>query len=819
MSLLSQKKGERLGLRLADRSLTIYIYIITGGVGSLLAWFLIQRSLPLNEQQAKEYYQALQIAEQKVFKLDKELIKFQYSHSDNSLNSQLTDTKTAIKSLQTIPSFYSQAEENILNTNLEAQIELLTSQSKLLEQIQNAEAKLSEACLDIAQLKNELIANPKLLSNYLLSNSELTTITNQSLDIAIAYCHNVNNDLALTIESKIKNIDILLRQKKLNQDQFIFTKLRDYSQTIIQQKQKINNLFSQIELITLQEQLGEIEVNYLKQYQNSLVIINRYRLLSGLFLLFVLVFVAYKIISNLAKTNRSIVKILEGFTQELETKVEQRTAQLEASIQNTEAALAQAQNANKAKSRFLANMSHELRTPLNAILGFTQLMCRDTSMEQEHQENLKIINRSGEHLLKLINDILEMSKIEVGQITFNETKFDLHMMLNSLEEMLQLKAKAKNLALIFKIANNVPKFIYTDEGKLRQIIINLLGNALKFTTQGSITLTVRLENNTELVKDKIDFLFSDTYSLYFAVEDTGAGIEPEEMDQLFSPFEQTKIGRISNEGTGLGLSICQKFVELMGGELKVKSTVGQGSIFSFNILVKIKDIAIIETIEPTPRETKKILGLAPNQPQYRILAVDDVAPSRLLLNKLLSGIGFEVREASNGQEAVQLWQEWYPDLIFMDMRMPVIDGYEATKQIKSQPQGEKTIIIALTASAFEEERVVILAAGCDDFMRKPFYETELLEKIGQYLNVNYLYEEQIESLTTTQLPLAELTPENLTVMSLEWRSQLYAAAAKVDNQEILQLLAEIPDEYESLAKGLENLVEQFRCDKIIDLTK
>jgi signal transduction histidine kinase/DNA-binding response OmpR family regulator len=610
-----------------------------------------------------------------------------------------------------------------------------------------------------------------------------------------------------------------LKQNKSIQDQFIIAKLIDYGKAIIQQKQEINDLFKQISLSDLQIQLESLESGYLEQYQSSIARINKYRLLSSLLFLLVVFFVIYKIINNLATTNRSIVKVLENFTQELESKVEQRTAQLEASIQNTEAALAQAQNANKAKSRFLANMSHELRTPLNAILGFTQLMCRDTSMEQEHQENLKIINRSGEHLLKLINDILEMSKIEVGQITFNETRFDLHTMLKSLEEMLQLKAKAKNLALIFQIANNVPRFIKTDEGKLRQIIINLLGNALKFTSQGSINLTVKLEENNKLVKDKIDFLFSDTYSLYFAVEDTGPGIEAEEMEQLFSPFEQTKIGRISNEGTGLGLSICQKFVELMGGELKVQSTVGQGSIFAFNILIKIKDTEIIETIEQIPQENKKVICLAPNQPKYRILAVDDVAPSRLLLKKLLSEIGFEVQEAGNGLETVQLWQEWHPDLILMDMRMPVMDGYEATKQIKSQPQGEKTIIIALTASAFEEERVEILAAGCDDFMRKPFYETELLEKIGQHLNVNYLYQEQVESSTTAQLSLAELTPENLTVMSLEWRSQLYEAAAKVDNQEILQLLAEIPQEYEALAKGLENLVEQFRCDKIIDLTK
>jgi signal transduction histidine kinase/CheY-like chemotaxis protein len=813
LSLLSQKK--------AEGSLKIYIYIITGGVGSLLAFFLLQRSLPINKQQAKEYYQAVQIAEQAILELDKELIKFQYSHvqPNNSLNLQLTNTKKAISNLQSIPSFYSQAEANILNSKLETQIELLSSQSKLIEQQQVANAKLEQACVNITQLKDELIANPKLLSSYLLANNELNSLTNEVLNITVTYCHDTDDDLALSIESKIKQLDVSLKQNKSIQDQFIIAKLIDYGKAIIQQKQEINDLFKQISLSDLQIQLESLESGYLEQYQSSIARINKYRLLSSLLFLLVVFFVIYKIINNLATTNRSIVKVLENFTQELESKVEQRTAQLEASIQNTEAALAQAQNANKAKSRFLANMSHELRTPLNAILGFTQLMCRDTSMEQEHQENLKIINRSGEHLLKLINDILEMSKIEVGQITFNETRFDLHTMLKSLEEMLQLKAKAKNLALIFQIANNVPRFIKTDEGKLRQIIINLLGNALKFTSQGSINLTVKLEENNKLVKDKIDFLFSDTYSLYFAVEDTGPGIEAEEMEQLFSPFEQTKIGRISNEGTGLGLSICQKFVELMGGELKVQSTVGQGSIFAFNILIKIKDTEIIETIEQIPQENKKVICLAPNQPKYRILAVDDVAPSRLLLKKLLSEIGFEVQEAGNGLETVQLWQEWHPDLILMDMRMPVMDGYEATKQIKSQPQGEKTIIIALTASAFEEERVEILAAGCDDFMRKPFYETELLEKIGQHLNVNYLYQEQVESSTTAQLSLAELTPENLTVMSLEWRSQLYEAAAKVDNQEILQLLAEIPQEYEALAKGLENLVEQFRCDKIIDLTK
>lgn len=210
--------------------------------------------------------------------------------------------------------------------------------------------------------------------------------------------------------------------------------------------------------------------------------------------------------------------------------------------------------------------------------------------------------------------------------------------------------------------------------------------------------------------------------------------------------------------------------------------------------------------------------MAPNQREYRILAVDDVAASRLLLNKLLTGIGFLVQEAGDGEEAISLWQEWHPDLILMDMRMPIIDGYEATKRIKAQAQGKNTTIIALTASAFEEEKVEILSAGCDDFMRKPFKESELLTKIGQYLNINYLYEEKTAQSQSQEL-LLELTRESLTIMPQQWRLQLYEAAAQVDNQEIFQLLSEIPDDYQSLAKGLADLAEQFRCDKIIDLAK
>ncbi len=799
-----------------------YFYIALGGLGSLLMLFLVRQSLPLNQQQVQEYHQDIQRAKQEIFELEKNLFQSGYANQEFApdLDSQLSDTEAALNRLQNIPDFFGRAEQNVIESQLEVQEILLTSQSKLIERFENAVATLSKSCAYIPKLNAEIRKNPAIIGSDLSSDSQLVALVSNLLEDTGRYCYEVDTQLEAKIESQIRQVNLLLKQKEFIKYQFIVSEFIKNGENIILQKQEIKNLIQQIELDSLNHRLVELESEYFEQYVKSLKKISIYRLFAALLLLLTVILVAYIIINNLAKTNRSIVKVLEGFTQELETKVEQRTSQLEESIQNTEAALTQAQNASKAKSRFLANMSHELRTPLNAILGFTQLMCRDASLSNEQKENIQIINRSGEHLLKLINDILEMSKIEVGQINLNEAKFDLSTMLKSIEEMLRLKAVAKNLSLTFNIAPNVPKYIYTDEGKLRQIAINLLGNALKFTEQGAITLTVELRENTTAAEDNIDFLFSDTYALHFAVQDTGPGIEKEEMEKLFSPFEQTKVGRISNEGTGLGLSICQKFVELMGGKLKVESVVGKGSTFSFEILIKLQDTEVSQVFNDSElEETRRIISLAPNQPEYKILAVDDVPASRLLLRKILTNVGFTVKEAGDGQQALDLWSSWHPDLILMDMRMPVMDGYEATKQIKSQPQGKKTIVIALTASAFEEERVVILSAGCDDFMRKPFYETELLEKISQYLNVDYLYEETVDVVADPPASSEELTKESLAVMSLKWRSQLYEAAAKVDNQEIMQLLEEIPQEYESLARGLENLVEHFRCDKIIDLTE
>ncbi|BAY79369.1 two-component hybrid sensor and regulator (plasmid) [Nostoc linckia NIES-25] len=554
--------------------------------------------------------------------------------------------------------------------------------------------------------------------------------------------------------------------------------------------------------------------------------------------------------SDLRQWKPEEVNIVVQISNQLAVALQQ--AQLLAQMQRQSQALQEAaivaDAANRAKSEFLANMSHELRTPLNAILGFTQLMSHDDALSTEHQQNLAIINRAGEHLLNLINDILEMSKIEAGRMILNLSSFDLIHLLQNLEEMLRFRATSKGLELVFEYTSDLPQVVQADESKLRQVLLNLLGNAIKFTDTGRVLLRVGMGTSDwglgtgdwEAEGKKMHKSFSCTQSpipnpqsLIFEIEDTGCGIAPQEINLLFQAFGQTETGRKSQQGTGLGLAISRKYVQLMGGDISVSSAIGEGSKFSFDI-----QIGLAKASEVHFKQTRRrVSSLAPGQNQYRILVVDDSTDSRLVLIKILRSIGFVVEEAANGQEAIALWEQWQPHLILMDMRMPIMDGYEATKIIKTREIQRRqnilqcfvshshTIIIALTAHAFEEQREAMMAAGCDDFINKPFREEELLEKLQQYLEVQYIYQEQsYQSVNPNQdkaesiLTLTDLAPI-ISTMPPEWLKKIHNAAAQCSDDLILDLIEEIPLKNAALRGFISDLAHNFQFEKIMELTK
>src|SRR5688572_24561125 len=384
------------------------------------------------------------------------------------------------------------------------------------------------------------------------------------------------------------------------------------------------------------------------------------------------------------------------------------------------------QQANRAKSVFLANMSHEIRTPMNAILGFSQLMLRDHDLTPRQCQYLGTINRSGEHLLALINDILEMSKIEAGRTTLNPSTFDLRALLKDLEMMFRVRTDEKRLSLSVELIGDVPQYIVTDINKLRQVFINVLGNAVKFTERGGVTLRVRADRSG-----------ATGPCLRVEVEDTGPGISADEQASLFRHFEQTKTGQQTGTGTGLGLAISREFVRLMGGDITVSSQVGKGSVFVIHLpLTEGEAEAVLSKDKP-----RHVLRLQPGQAACRVLIADDIEDNRQLLAQLLAPVGFEIRLAINGAEAVREFENWRPHLVLMDFRMPVMDGHEAIRQIRALPGGREVKIIAVTASAMDENRLDLMAIGADDFIGKPFREAELFQKIHAHVGVQYLYAE------------------------------------------------------------------------------
>ena len=478
----------------------------------------------------------------------------------------------------------------------------------------------------------------------------------------------------------------------------------------------------------------------------------------------------------------------------LEQKVVERTAELAIAKERAE-------SSNKAKSEFLANMSHELRTPMNAILGFSQLMLRDPSLKQEQREHLQIINRSGTHLLALINEVLEISKIEARRVTLEAVSFDLHELVLDIENMFRVRTNAKGLYLRVEGLDTIPRYIHADESKIRQILINLLGNAVKFTEHGGI-----------IARFTIDEQGDDAVVLRISVEDTGVGIAEEEQDLLFRYFEQTTSGKMTKSGTGLGLAISRDYIRLMGGDISVVSHPGLGSTFTCVLPVRMVTDSSVRGLVPR----LQVLKLEPGIVSPRVLIVEDTDENRIFLETLLKQTGFEICTAITGREAVAIAAAWHPDFIWMDIRMPEMDGLEATRQIRQTSEGRSMIIVALTASAFEEDRKKILDAGFNDFVSKPFLEEEIFDMMAHYLPIRYTIAQEIPDLPASGA-LPDLSPTMLLTIPLPLRNDLHDAVIRLDRELIAENIGKVGEVNPEIGQIISSLADNLDFDRLLTL--
>lgn len=487
-------------------------------------------------------------------------------------------------------------------------------------------------------------------------------------------------------------------------------------------------------------------------------------------------------------------KLIDKINNELKNEIDIRKKTEEELVK----AKKEADYANRSKSIFLANMSHELRTPLNAIMGFSELLRKDKRVLQAQKDTLNIIHRSGDHLLKLINDVLELAKIETGRIPLGDKPFDLGDIVKESIDLMRARAESKGLKIELDQSSNFPRYISSDDSKVRQIILNYLSNAVKYTDEGGIKVMLDADDNL----------------LHIEISDSGVGISTDDLSKVFEPFVQVG-GASTKTGTGLGLAITKQFVELLDGEVGVESEVGKGS--SFWAKIPYKDADAGEIVKLAEKESREIIGLDESQKGIKILMVEDHLDNRILLKNILDILGIEIKEAVNGQEAVDIFQSWKPDFIWMDRRMPIMNGETATRKIRELPGGDKVIIVALTASAFHEEREKIMDAGMDDFIAKPYRQDEIYQCMQKHLNLKYIYkDEHLEETKVSSTYTKDELIEKIKELDSTLADELYNAALLLDLESMQQVLGKIDELDKELAGILRAAVYNYDYKNILD---
>jgi len=505
-------------------------------------------------------------------------------------------------------------------------------------------------------------------------------------------------------------------------------------------------------------------------------------------------------LARIRDENQALEQIVTQRTSELRDKnaqLEEARRRADNERQAADTARARAEDANRAKTVFLANMSHELRTPLNAVLGFAQLMDRQPQRSPDDRRHLATIQRSGEHLLGLINDVLSLSRIEAGVLALDVAPFDLRALIANVCELMRVRAEAKALWMRIEVGE-VPEAVVGDARKLSQILLNLLGNAVKFTVHGGVVLRVRWHDGRA----------------EFEVEDTGPGIGADERAPLFAPFVQTEAGRAAKEGAGLGLALSRDMARLMDGDIVLASAPGEGARFVFVARLPASSVPVVANERG---DRRRVRALAPGQVPPRILVVDDIDDNRAVLCGLLGAVGFDVREAADGAAALQLWRDWQPRLIWLDKRMPDMDGIEVARRIRAEEQRlgrGRVVILALSASALEHQRAEILAGGCDDFLPKPFREGMIFAKMAEYLDLNYVYENPGDRDAEPAMPTSTIDPAQCARLPADWLADMRRVLAAGDVQAASAALAAIAPDHPGLAVQLRAMLVAYRLDEL-----